>query len=262
MLQNKLRKLLDEDTPTVGTHLHSVWPSVVEVVGHTGMFDYVEFVAEYAPFDLFALDNLCRAAELHNLGTMIKLDQAAQDYFAQRAVGAGFEAVLFVDTRCVEDARTCVRTLTLDLPGQDGTYGIAARRNYYGTSSHSNYVEAIKEVVVVLMMEKQTAVEQLEQILELEGIDMIQWGGSDYSLNIGAPDAAGSPPVKEIERRVIRTCLDKGIPPRAEISSPDEAAYYLDLGVRHFSLGTELFVIRDWMTTNGNQLRKRIQDYA
>jgi hypothetical protein len=34
-----------------------------EVIGHTGMSDYVEFVAEYGPFDLYALDDLCRAAE-------------------------------------------------------------------------------------------------------------------------------------------------------------------------------------------------------
>ena len=49
MRRNKLRELLQAGRPTLGTHLHSSWPSVVEVVGHTGMFDYVEFVSEYAP---------------------------------------------------------------------------------------------------------------------------------------------------------------------------------------------------------------------
>src|SRR3989337_1040139 len=51
MGHNKLRELLNADRPTIGTHLHATWPSIVEVVGHTGMFDYVEFCAEYAPFD-------------------------------------------------------------------------------------------------------------------------------------------------------------------------------------------------------------------
>ena len=48
----------------------------------------------------------------------------------------------------------------------------------------------------------------------------------------------------------------------AEIGSPEDAAYYLDLGVRHFSLGTDLFLIREWMKTNGDKLRKKLQDYV
>ena len=52
--------------PTISTHIHTTWPSVVEALGHTGLYDYVEFVAECGPSDLHDLDNLCRAAELHN----------------------------------------------------------------------------------------------------------------------------------------------------------------------------------------------------
>ena len=49
MRRNRLRELLDAGQPTLGTHLHISWPSIVELVGHSKMFDYVEFVGEYAP---------------------------------------------------------------------------------------------------------------------------------------------------------------------------------------------------------------------
>jgi len=91
MRRNKIRELLDAGKPTIGTHLHSTWPSIVEIIGHTGMFDYVEFVAEYAPFDLYTLENFCRAAELHDLSSMIKIDQAPRSFLAQRGIGAGFQ---------------------------------------------------------------------------------------------------------------------------------------------------------------------------
>ena len=64
MRPNRLREALRADKPTIGTRIHSAWPSIVELVGHTGLFDYVEFLAEHAPYDLHDLDNLCRAAEL------------------------------------------------------------------------------------------------------------------------------------------------------------------------------------------------------
>ena len=58
MRPNRLRELLRARKPSLGTHIHSAWPATVELAGHSGMFDYIEFAGEYAPYDLFALENL------------------------------------------------------------------------------------------------------------------------------------------------------------------------------------------------------------
>jgi 4-hydroxy-2-oxoheptanedioate aldolase len=42
MKKNKLRELLKEGKPSIGTRLLGVWPGMVELVGNTGLFDYVE----------------------------------------------------------------------------------------------------------------------------------------------------------------------------------------------------------------------------
>ena len=67
MRRNLLRERLNAGKPTVGTHLLSTWPTLVELVGHAEQYDYVEFTAEYAPFTMHDLDNLGRALELMNL---------------------------------------------------------------------------------------------------------------------------------------------------------------------------------------------------
>ena len=72
MRRNRLRERLDAGQPTLGTHMLSAWPTLVELVGAAGNFDYVEFVAEYAPFTMHDLDNLGRALELSELVGMIK----------------------------------------------------------------------------------------------------------------------------------------------------------------------------------------------
>jgi 4-hydroxy-2-oxoheptanedioate aldolase len=231
----------------------------VEIVGHTGLFDYIEFVAEYAPYDLHDLDNLCRAAELHGLSTMIKVDQANRTFVAQRAVGSGFQSVLFADCRSVEDARECLRAVRPDTPQDGGYFGAATRRMaYMSYGGGPEYVQALREIVVVLMIEKQAAVEQLDEILALPGIDMIQWGGVDYSMSIGQPGARQTPEIKAVEHKVIETALKRGVPPRAEISSLDQAQYYFDLGVRHFCLGTDITILYNWLKTNGESLRRTV----
>jgi 4-hydroxy-2-oxoheptanedioate aldolase len=54
MRRNRFRELINAGQPTLGTHLLSTWPTLVELVGHTGLYDYIEFSAEYAPFNLFS----------------------------------------------------------------------------------------------------------------------------------------------------------------------------------------------------------------
>lgn len=263
MKRNKLRELLKAGKPTVGTHLHSSWPNVVEAVGHTGMYDYIEFVAEYVPFDLYALDNICRAAELHGLGSMIKVDQEPRRFLTQRAIGSGFDSVLFADVRSADDARECVRAARPETPEGGGVHGVAARRiSYMGYACSPEYVAALNDVVVVLMIEKKAAVDHLEEILAVPGIDMIQWGPSDYSMSIGMPEARNSAEVKAVERHVLETAMRMGIPPRAEILSPDAAGYYLDMGIRHFCMNTDLTILYNWWRTNGDSLRKTITGRA
>ena len=261
MRNNKLRQLLQNGQPTIGTRVQSSWPSIVEAIGHTGMFDYVEFLAEYAPFDLYGLDNFCRSAELFDMGTMIKVDQEPRGFLAQRGIGAGFQSVLFADCRTVEDVRLCVRLVRPETPEDGGTHGVGMRRfAYMGYGGSPEYVQALRDIVVVIMIEKKSAVDQLEEILSLQGIDMIQWGPADYAMSIGQPGKQNQPEIKRIERKILETAIKYGIPPRAEIDNVDQAKYYLDIGVRHFSLGVDIRILFNWWKTNGDALQKAISE--
>ena len=194
MKPNVLRQKLESGEPTVSTHIHSTWPSVVEAVGHTGIYDYVEFVAEYGPSDLHDLDNLARAAELYDMGMMIKVDQSHQAYLAQRAVGSGFGSVLFTDARSADDIREQILTIKPDTPEDKGWYGVATRRHtYMGYGGSQTYVDALRDTVVAAMIEKKGAVDELDEILEIPGLDMIQWGGSDFSVSIGKAGQRNDP---------------------------------------------------------------------
>lgn len=260
MRENRLRKLLNEGKPSYSTHIHSTWPSVVEAIGHTGMYDYVEFVAEYAPYDLYDLDNLCRAAELHDIGMMIKVDLEPNRFYAQRAVGSGFQSVLFADCHNVEEARHAISIVRPDTLTDHGQFGVGTRRHaYMGYGGGSDYVEALREIVVMLMIEKQGAVDELDEILALPGLDMIQWGGSDYSMNIGRPGERESDEVLAVEKHVIEAALKVGVQPRAEIGKPEDAERYLEMGVKHFSIGTDFAILYQWFKSNGEALRKIVE---
>jgi len=261
MKTNKLRELLRAGKPTLGTRIHSTWPSVIEAAARTGLYDYVEFVAEYAPFTLHDLDHMARTAEVYGLSLMIKVDDENRGYVAQRAIGSGFDSVLFTDCRTVEDARACIRAVRPDTPADGGRYGVAARRfAYMGEAGTAEYVQALREVVVALMIEKKTAVESLEQILALPGLDMVQWGAADYSMSIGMPGQRTAPEVVAAGDRVFATALRLGVPPRAEILAADEAKRYLDMGVRHFNISYDLRILHEFWREQGEQVRRALAE--
>ena len=105
MKTNKLREILNNNQPSIATRILSAWPTITEAVASTGKFDYIEFVAEYAPFSHADLENICRAAELHNISTMIKVDFQNRAYVAQKAMASGFQALLLTDHKTPEEVR-------------------------------------------------------------------------------------------------------------------------------------------------------------
>jgi 2-keto-3-deoxy-L-rhamnonate aldolase RhmA len=262
MRENRLRTLLNEGKPTFGTRIQSSWPTATELVGRSGQFDYVEFLAEYAPYDLHALDNMGRAIELSpNFCGMIKMEQSAQWHLAVRAMSAGIQNLLFTDVRSAADAEACVRIVRPEGPDSDATHGMAGGR--IQVESGADYLKYYSDAVIVLMIEKKAAVENLESILRVKGVDMVQFGPSDYGMSIGKPGRsyAGGlhPDVIEAREHTVKTAIKMGVRPRAEINSPAEAEYYLNLGVKDFNLSSDVAVLRSFYREQGGALREIVE---
>jgi 2-keto-3-deoxy-L-rhamnonate aldolase RhmA len=259
MRENRLRTLLREDKPTFGTRIQSSWPTIAEIVGRSQNFDYVEFLAEYAPYDLYALDNLARAIELSpNFTGLIKIERSAQAHIAVRAMAAGIQNVLFTDVRSAADARDCIRTVKPEVPGSVGTHGNDAGRAAIG--GVPELIKRYEESVVVLMIEKKGAVEDLEGILSVPGVDMVQFGPADYGMSIGVGGQRQHPAVMEAYEHTIKTAIRMGVRPRAEISVPADADWYLERGVRDFNLSTDTAILAAFYRQEGAALRDRVDN--
>jgi 4-hydroxy-2-oxoheptanedioate aldolase len=102
------------------------------------------------------------------------------------------------------------------------------------------FVQALEDAVVAVMIEKASAVEHVEAMLSVKGVDMVQFGPADYSMSIGIPGQWDHPRVKEAEVQVIKTALRLGVATRVEIDTPEQARPYLDMGVRHFCMGWDV----------------------
>ena len=263
MQKNRLRELLNEGKPTLGTHVISPWPGIVEVIGHSGAFDYIEYVGEYSPFSLEQLDNFGRAIELFpTMSSMMKVEEQTRGFIATRAIDAGIQNVLFTDCRSAEEVRECIRLVRSEAPEAGGIHGYNLRRNSRylwmqdGGEALAPWVKAMNDVVIAFMIEKKGAIENLEEILSVKGVDMVQFGPADYSISIGKPGQSSSPEVQKVQRDMIELALKMGVAPRAEIGSFEQAKSYVDMGVRHFCIGQDLKILHQWCQQQAEGMRE------
>ena len=227
----------------------------MEVLGSTGLVDYVELSAQYAPYDLYSLDNFAVAGDLYDLPAMIKIDPEPRYFTAQRAIGSGFQSVLFADLRTVKEVEEAVSVVRAEPKGKNGSSMNRAAKYFYGGSDE--FVKYCDDIIIAIMIEKKSLYEHLEEVLNLD-IDMIQFGPSDFSMSLGFPGQTTHPKVVEAYENTIKLSLKYDKHPRVELAGVTNAEKYIKMGVRDFCIGWDVMIMRDYLTQNAAPLRKQI----
>ncbi|HHT24047.1 MAG TPA: 2,4-dihydroxyhept-2-ene-1,7-dioic acid aldolase [Clostridiaceae bacterium] len=258
---NKLRNRLNEGHFTIATRSNNVSAELIEVLAGTGVFDYIEFTAEYTPFTQPDLTNLARAAELHDTSMIIKVDFQNRFYVSQKAVVSGFSGVLFADHRTAEEVEESIYMLKAEYNNKGGL-GMPSTRfiSGYPLMSQKDFIQYCEDTVKIFMIEKQDAVENIEEICKVDGIDMIQFGAKDFSVSKGWNFSEHVEEVREAEKYCIEIALKNNVRPRAEVNSIDELEVYINLGVKDFCIGDDFRILRKYANEVCGKARSLISD--
>jgi 2-keto-3-deoxy-L-rhamnonate aldolase RhmA len=260
--KNKLRELLRKGEPTIGTHVAVTWPGLMEVIGMTGKIDYVEFVSQYAPYDLYALENMQRAADLSGMSTMIKIDAEPKTYLAQKSIGAGFQSILFADLHSVKEVEEAIAAVRAEPKGINGCFDNRAQ-GFGLTVTAKEYVQYYDDIVIALMMEKKPLLNKLEDVMNLDGVDMIVFGGCDMSMSLGIPGQFGNPLLEEARMKVIKAAVKYDKHFRAELGGSLKEvekgiAKYRKLGVTDIAIGTDYDIVFSYLNETGEMAMKKL----
>ena len=168
---NHLRGLLQAGKPSLATRIWSTWPIVIEAAGSTGNYDYVEFVGEYTPFSQSDLENMARAAELHGMSLMMKVDFQNRGYVAQKAIASGVQAILFTDCRNAQEVEESIRLVTPETAQDGGRFGYPNRRfiGFQPYLPQMEHAQRQRDIVRAFMIEKKSAVDDIEAICSVPG---------------------------------------------------------------------------------------------
>lgn len=209
---NKLRTSISEKGCAVGTFLGVSTPPIVEILGYTGM-DFVVIDTEHGPYDTMPASDLIRAADSKGLSPIVRVAEVTHKEI-QRAVDNGAEGIIIPCLRETEDFRKAVDLCKFPPVGNRGF--LKARGSGFGNEEWAKgtleeFMNNSNEKVLLLpQCETREALENIEEIVNIDGIDGIFIGPFDLSISMGMPGQFKAPEFLQAVTRVLNACKDAG----------------------------------------------------
>ncbi len=239
--ENRIKKLLKEGKPVIGTFIKANDPAVVEVVAYAG-FDFVIIDNEHTAMNIENMVNQIRAAELAGIVPTVRIKQKnAADILQALDAGAMGVQVPQVDT--AEDALNVVKWAKYAPEGVRG-YAASQRSAGYGFMDPVEYAKKSNEnVIVVCYCETLECLNNLDEIVKIDGIDVIFIGPFDLSQALGVIGQTKHPRVMEAIDTIIEKSRRAGKAVGIITSNAEDTRYWIGKGIQYFALSSDLGMI-------------------
>lgn len=236
-MKKNFRALLASDRKFAGTILQYYSPEIIEILKAAGC-DYVVIDNEHSCATYEQTINMLRTADSVGLPAMIRIPEISENAI-KKALDMGFSAIRVPTVSTLEQAKDILRFSKFSPAGERGACPYV-RANAYGASDSRKYYErSNRELVIAINIEGAEGVKNMEDIIALEGIDIINVGRVDLSTALGVPGQTTHPLVETAIRRVSDLCLKYGKCSGTYIDSPEQASVYRDCaGITHFLIRT------------------------
>ena len=201
----EFRKRLLEGERLYGTMVTLDAAEVIEVLCHAG-FDWLFIETEHAPLLPDAVQRIIQAAR--NTPCIVRLSRG-DEISIKRALDAGAAGIMVPQVNSAAHARLVVSYAKYPPMGSRGI-GLN-RASLYGQNFNDYLATANEGTTIVVQAEHVDAVENIESICDVEGIDAVLVGPYDLSASMNKTGRLDDREVIEAINHVRDTCLAKGV---------------------------------------------------
>ncbi len=236
-MKNSLKgRLASSRKPCFGTWISS--SSLVSLDALKGIgFEWFMIDTEHAPVNPETLAAMVALLGEGGPAPLVRVGNVDQ-YLIKQALDAGSHGVLVPLVGTEAQARAAVSFAKYPPIGVRGAAAAAASR--YGVELSSYLRSANEETLVGVQIETQEALDNLEAIAGVNGVDILFVGPQDLTLSLGLLDDRKNPKVRAAMRSVVEACERHGKVPGTLVIDPEEKRVAVDLGFRFISLASDI----------------------
>ena len=183
MRQNRAKELLNSDRLVVGQWVGLCDPAVVEIMA-LGGYDFTAIDLEHTMLDLQTVENMVRAAEATGITSLVRVP-STDPKMILRVMECGAEGIFLPHVRTGEEVKVAVDAVKYWPEGDRGISGVTRAARYLAPDFLEHARTSNRETMIVAMIEEVQAVDRIDEILSVDGLDVAFIGPADLSRSLG-----------------------------------------------------------------------------
>jgi len=239
LLKNKLKN----NQLTIGSWIMINSISIVEIMA-LAKFDWLVIDLEHTSIDLQATENLIRSIQANNMSALVRVEKN-EEVIIKRVLDMGADGIVVPMICSKQDAINAVNFAKYPPIGKRGVGLYRASR--YGTRFEEYKKWLSEELIIVAQIEHIDAVNNIDEILEVSGIDATMIGPYDLSGSMGYPGELERDDVKKALKKVIEKCKKHNIPSGFHVvdTNPNKIKEKIDIGCTFLAYGIDYMFLRE-----------------
>ena len=240
MIKNKFKERLYQDHIQYG-----IWNGLVdsyagEICAGAG-FDWVLIDAEHAPFDLRTIVHQLQSIKQYEVPAIVRIPQGEPSLIKQ-LLDAGVQNLLVPMIESALQAEAMVKAMRYAPDGIRGV-GTALARAAQWNRVNDYFKIANQEMCLIIQIESIKGVEALDEILAVDGVDVIFIGPADLAATMGHLGQPGHPEVVQVVEDCLEKIVSAGKYPGFLTSSADLITKYVAKGAKMIGVGIDTILL-------------------
>ncbi|MGX8679390.1 MAG: HpcH/HpaI aldolase family protein [Sphaerochaetaceae bacterium] len=227
----------------IGGHVFLSDPVISNAMAMYG-YDFLWIDAEHGPFDKHNLMQHIIAANEGGAAALVRV-ASSDPAVIKPVLEMGIDGIIIPQILSAEEARCAIQAC---LYPPEGIRGYGPRRaNRYGIIPDSEYLSSSRRSFLrILQIEHINAVEHIDEIAEVDGVDVLIIGPNDLSSSAGLLGHSTDEKILGLARRVIASGSKHSIPVGVSIGpDPSVMKIWAELGVDFISTGDDISFLRN-----------------
>jgi|AntAceMinimDraft_12_1070368.scaffolds.fasta_scaffold13953_3 2-keto-3-deoxy-L-rhamnonate aldolase RhmA len=236
---NHLKYLIQSNQFFTGLFFKTPSPIIAEVLSHTDL-DVIVLDGEHAPFDPLIADHCISIFRLAGKPVLTRPPSIRPEYI-QYLLDSGSNGILAPHIYNAERARELVDACYYG-SGKRGFSGATRAANFGQKTMQEHLTSSSQNIAVIAMLEDVGALENLEEILAVKGIDAFFIGRADLAASFGELSVL-DPQTMTATSRILEAGKKKGIPIGMFSPTVEDAKYWKDQGAQFFLMGSDQAIL-------------------
>jgi 2-keto-3-deoxy-L-rhamnonate aldolase RhmA len=237
--QNRLKRLLREGRSAIGTMLVEVrQASMMQMFSNAGL-DFVIIDNEHGAFNIETISNLSRAARQVGVTPVVRVPEWSYAHIVQ-PLDSGAQAIMAPRITESGQVREIVQMMKYPPVGRRGSVVARGHTDLKSGSVVDVMKDANEESMLVVQIETRQALEGIDQILAVPGVDVALVGPTDLSVAMGIPGKMTDPILVAAITSAIEACRRAKVYPAIHMNDLTLASHWASKGMKLVSFNSEV----------------------